>query len=169
MFVDEKLLLQKAEAYAVRHRLQLADRLGLGMHGIVFVAESKERVFKSAVKIFQNEEPYQKERNAYVRLKEHGVENIRGFHVPQLLSFDDDLLVVEVTIVTRPYLLDFAGAFLDRPPEFPEEVLTDWHEQKVEQFGERWAIVELVLAELRSHGIFFTDVNPDNVRFLDSG
>src|SRR5438128_1235687 len=118
MFIDEKLLLQKAEAYASRHGLRLGDRLGLGMHGIVFVAESKGRVFKSAVKIFQHQEPYQKERNAYRRLQERRVDNINGFHVPQLLSFDDELLGIEITIVAKPYLLDFAGAFLDRAPEF---------------------------------------------------
>src|SRR5438132_13154281 len=33
MFVDETLLLQKAEAYAGRHGLKLGDRLGLEMHG----------------------------------------------------------------------------------------------------------------------------------------
>jgi hypothetical protein len=30
-----------------------------------------------------------------------------------------------MTIVTRPDVLDFAGAYLDMPPEFSEEVMTD--------------------------------------------
>jgi len=113
--------------------------------------------------------PNAKELDAYLRLKERSVDNINGFHVPQLLNFDDELLAVEMTIVAKPYVLDFAGAFLDSPPQFPEDVIADWEEQKREQFGSRWTIVESVLSVLRSHGVFFTDVNPDNIAFLESG
>lgn len=170
MLVNETLLLRKAITYATRHGLVLGKRLGLGMHGTVLIAESKERAFKSAVKIFQHEEPYQKERDAYLRLQEDGVTNINGFHVPQLLRFDDELFVVEMTIVTKPYLLDFAGAFLDGAPKFSEEILADWEEQKREQFGARWSMVESVLENLRlDHGIFFTDVSPENIAFEDAG
>lgn len=169
MIIDEKLLRSKAEAYASRYGLRLGDRLGLGMHGIVLVAESKERVFKSAIKVFQHPEPYQKERNAYIRLREHGVDRIEGFNVPQLLTFDDDLLGIEMTIVAKPYVLDFAGAFVDKAPGFPEDVLADWEEQKRGQFGPRWPTVESVLQALRSHGVIFLDVSPENIAFLDSG
>lgn len=170
MILNEKLLLRNAEAYASLHAVTLGDRLGLGMHGIVFVAESKQRPFRSAIKIFQHLEPYQKERNVYLRLKEHGLDKIEGFNVPQLLSFDDDLLGIEMTVVVKPYVLDFAGAFLDKGPEFPEDVLADWLEQKREQFGPRWPVVQSVLDDFRSqHGVFFTDVNPDNIAFLDPG
>jgi len=34
---------------------------------------------------------------------------ILGFHVPQLLGADDELMAIEMTIVSPPYLLDFAG------------------------------------------------------------
>jgi hypothetical protein len=98
------------------------------------------------------------------------VESILGLHVPQLLDFDDGLFVVEMTIVSKPYLLDFAGAFLDGVPEFSEDVLAAWEEQKREQFGPRWSVVEAVLSELRlRHGIYLTDVGPDNIAFLESG
>ena len=43
-----------------------------------------------------------------------------------------------------------------------------WQER--EQFGPRWPVVESVLEVLRlQHGLFFTDVSPDNIAFLDSG
>ena len=35
----EETLLQNARTYASRHQLQLAERLGFGIHGIIFVAE----------------------------------------------------------------------------------------------------------------------------------
>jgi hypothetical protein len=170
MVIDEKLLFQKAEGYASRHAVTFGDRLGDGMHGIVLVAESKERVFRSAIKIFRHSEPYWKERDVYLRLREGAVERIAGFNVPQLLAFDDELLAIAMTIVAKPYVLDFAGAFLDTSPEFPEDVLADWLEQKREQFGSRWPTVESVLRQLRSqHGIILTDVSPGNIAFLDAG
>ena len=50
-----------------------------------------------------------------------------GLRVPRLLQFDDDLWVIEMTIVSRPFVLDFAGAYLDMPPDFSDEVMADWH------------------------------------------
>lgn len=134
----------------------------------LLTGSSNQTLFNCAVKLFQRKEPYYKERNAYLRLKERGVDNVNGFHVPKLLDFDDEILGIEMTIVSKPYLLDFAGAFLDSAPKFPEDVLEDWEEQKREQFGSRWPVVESVLQALRTqHGVFFTDVSPDNIAFLD--
>ena len=39
----EAELIQNALAYANRHELQLAERLGFGVHGIIFVAENKSK------------------------------------------------------------------------------------------------------------------------------
>ena len=45
----------QAEAYAARHRLRLAERLGFGIHGTVYVVEyeSKEGASASARLAFQ--------------------------------------------------------------------------------------------------------------------
>jgi hypothetical protein len=56
-------------------------------------------------------------------LKEQYVVQIHGLHVPQLLDFDDESLMIGMTIVSRPYLFDFAGTYLDEPPDFPDYVL----------------------------------------------
>jgi len=108
---------QNARAYAFRHELHLAERLGFGIHGIVYVAEGNPQSGKSAIKAHRAVEPYVRERRVYERLAEAGITRILGFHVPQLLGADDDLLVLEITIVTPPFVLDFAGAFLDAPPD----------------------------------------------------
>lgn len=39
--------------------------------------------------------------------------------VPELLGYDDGFLIVQMTIVTRPFVLDCAGAFLDQPTTSP--------------------------------------------------
>lgn len=106
---------------------------------------------------------YLRERDAYLRLKEHGITKIRDSKVPQLIGYDDDLLIIEMTIVTRPYVLDFGGAFLDKPPGFSDEILADWQAEKQEQFGRRWPEVQAILGILEGYGIFVVDVNPNNI------
>ncbi len=46
----EETFIQNAIVYASQHHLQLAERLGFGVHGIIFVAEGKPAGGKTAVK-----------------------------------------------------------------------------------------------------------------------
>ena len=91
-----------------------------------------------------------------------------GFAVPQLIDFDNVLLALEMTIVKRPFVLDFAGAHLDTRPEFSEEIWAHWEAEKMEQFEERWPIVQEVIAEFERLGIYLIDVNTSNIGFLDA-
>jgi hypothetical protein len=163
----EEILIQNARAYASRHQLQLAERLGFGIHGIIHVARDNVKSGKTALKAHRSTEPYQRERAAYERLRDARVTQILGFHVPQFIRADDALRVIEMTIVTRPFVLDFAGAWLDAPPEFPDETWAEWESEKVEQFGPRWPTVQAVLAELESLDIHMIDVSPSNIAFAD--
>ena len=54
----EEILVQNAQAYASQHELQLAERLGFGIHGIIFVAEDKSKAGKTALKVHRSAEPY---------------------------------------------------------------------------------------------------------------
>lgn len=90
-----------------------------------------------------------------------------GFNVPRLLRADDELFVIEMTIVSPPFVLDFAGAYLDTPPVFPAEVLEAWREEKFEQFGDRWPTVLRVIAAFRKWGIYLADVKPGNIEFRE--
>ena len=103
----------------------------------------------------------------YLRLRERNVSQIRGFHVPELQHYDDDWLVIDMTVVQRPFVLDFAGAYLDHAPDFSEEVMADWRTEKIEQFGDRWPEVEAILRILETYGIFMIDVHPNNIAFAD--
>ncbi len=163
----EEIFIQHAWAYASQHQLHLAERLGFGIHGIVFVAESNTEAGKTALKVHRAAEPFLRECAVYERLQEAGVSEILGFNVPQLIRFDDKLLIVEMTIVTRPFVLDFAGAYLDTAPDFPDEIWADWESEKREQFDARWPKVQAVLGALEELGIHMVDVSPRNIAFLD--
>jgi len=52
----EDVLIQNAVAYASQHHCRLAERLGFGIHGIIFVAEDKSGGGKTAVKADRLEE-----------------------------------------------------------------------------------------------------------------
>jgi hypothetical protein len=163
----EELLIQNTRAYASRHQLELAERLGFGIHGIIHAAVDKAKSGNIALKAHRSVEPYQRERAAYERLRDARITHILGFHVPQFIRADDELSVIEMTIVTRPFVLDFAGAWLDAPPEFPDETWAEWEAEKLEQFGPRWPTVQAVLAELEALDIHMVDVSPSNIAFAD--
>lgn len=122
---------------------------------------------RSAIKVHQREPDYRRERDVYLRLKENELTTIHGCRVPELVHYDDELWIIEMTVVTRPFVLDFAGAFLDKPPDFSEEVLADWRAEKQEQFGPRWSEVEAILRFLQGYGIHMVDVSPSNISLSD--
>ena len=144
----EEAFIQNAFAYASQRQLQLAERLGFGIHGIIYVAKSKSADGKRAIKAHREAEPFRRELSIYQRLQEARISEILGFNVPQLIRADEALRVIEMSIVTRPFVLDFAGAYLGAPPEFPDEIWAEWETQKSEQFEKRWSKVRAILAAL---------------------
>ncbi len=161
------IALTNATAYAARYNLRIAERLGHGVHGTVHVAEYSGKADRSAIKAFGRVEFYERERDAYWRLCRAGITEILGFHVPTYVHSDDEFQVVEMTIVTRPFVLDFAGAWLDRRPQFPEGVWGEWEAQKREQFGAHWNTVQALLDAFEALGIYLVDVAPSNIRFAE--
>jgi hypothetical protein len=162
-----EILIRKARLYATARQLELAETLGSGKDGIVWVAKHKSKSADVAMKVLCSEESYLRERQVYQRLGMSSITTILGFNVPQLIDFDDGLLTLEMTIVKRPFVLDFAGAHLDMRPEFPEDVWADWESEKREQFEDRWPAVQEVIAAFERLGIYLLDVSPSNIGFLD--
>jgi len=80
-------------------------------------------------------------------------------------SIDEEFRAIEMTIVRSPFLLDFADALLDEAPDFSEDVLRQWEEDKTEIFGERWPEVTRILAALQAFGVYLLDINPGNISF----
>ncbi len=79
----------------------------------------------TAIKVFALSDRCRRECEVYARLRLAGIRMVAGHSLPELLDIDDRLGVIEMTIVRPPFVLDFASAALDHPPEFPEEVLAD--------------------------------------------
>ena len=69
--------------------------------------------------------------------------------------------------MARPFVLDFAGAYLDAPPNFPDVTWIEWEAEKREQFAARWPKVQAVLEALEELDIHMVDVSPGNIAFLD--
>ncbi|HWE95937.1 MAG TPA: hypothetical protein VG269_18385 [Tepidisphaeraceae bacterium] len=152
-----------AYAHARSIHVNLEKELGSGKDGSVFWTMTP-----SAIKIFTSLDPYERELACYQRLAERSIIDIGGHQVPQLLDFDGSLLVIEMTIVHRPFLLDFAGAYIDEPPDFPEEVIDQWHADKSEQFGARWPeVLSVVVSMRRRAGIYLLDIHQGNITFAD--
>jgi hypothetical protein len=129
-------VIQNVQRYALQNQIVLGERLGSGKDGIVHIGKNKSRPADTALKGLRFEELYFREKAAYERLKARGVNGVLGFSIPQLLGYDDELLVIEMTIVERPFVLDFASAYLDSRPEFPPEIWLEWEADKREQFEE---------------------------------
>ena len=156
-------LKRRAKAYAQAHGLSvdLDNKLGDGEDGIVWKTTAG-----SVVKVFERNRNYEQERDSYLRLSEKKVEKISGFAVPQLVRYDDELMIVEMEYVSPPCLIDFGKAKLDFPPDFSQEAMNDWNENGIDMFGEeKWAIVRGVKASLQMHGIYYTDCKPGNIMF----
>ena len=154
-----------ARRYELTRRITLGERLGFGIHGIVFAAQDNAKPGFLAVKFHRENVPFERKCRAYQRLGEEHVARILGFNVPQLLRIDEEWHAIEMTIVRQPFLLDFADALLDRAPDFSDDVLRQWKEAKEEIFGEKWPEVTQVLAALRAYGIHLLDINPANIAF----
>lgn len=153
-------LLAVAASYAVTRGRSLTRFLGDGNDGAVWESDQQ-----TAVKALERRDSYVRERDAYLRLQERSIVDIQGFAVPSLIDFEDSKQIVEMTVVFPPCILDFAKAYVDRPPDFSPEVLRDWREETSELFDSDWDTVDSLLHELRSIGIFYFDAKPGNVRF----
>jgi hypothetical protein len=142
--------------------IHFQNPLGFGTDGCVWKTNRN-----SAVKVFEREANYQRERDCYRRLKSRGIQRCGRFEIPRLIDCDDVLLVVEMGIVSPPFLLDFAKAHLDRPPDFSPEVMAEWEAQQVEWFGDRWPQIRSALYTLERIGIYYRDVRPGNILFAE--
>jgi hypothetical protein len=151
--------------YADRKQLQIVRTLGFGIHGTVAAAITPSGL--AAIKHHFEEDPFVRELDIYYRLSELNVRQVGEFRLPRLLGWDESLRIIEMSIVPRPFILDFAGAYLDWPPEFSAEIWADWEARRKEEYGDRWPIVRAALDEFEAMGIFILDVHPSNISFRD--
>ncbi|MSR57941.1 MAG: hypothetical protein EXS05_09730 [Planctomycetaceae bacterium] len=135
------------QAYLDAHAIETAGLLGWGMDGFVW---RTNRI--SALKVHRFRSGYRQERDVYLRLRRHTLQRLAGFAIPTLFDYDDSCLALELSIVERPFVLDFAQAGLDVPPaEFDDPA---WLKEKARIYGKDWPDVQRLLNALRQYGIF---------------
>ncbi len=144
--------------------LDLTTPLGHGTDGTVW-----RTARKTAVKALQLEKNYRTELECYQRFKQRRVTTLDGFAVPELVGYDDALMIVEMRIVTAPFILDFAKAWLDRPADYADDPdkMADWHAQGEDLFEGRWSEVLSLLGALKRFGIYYYDAKPGNIKFAE--
>lgn len=153
---------EMAEAYALLRGFQLTKQLGAGLNGRVWAVTGKDNTVEWALKI-QDAQGFRLGLACYERLAEHEVTEVAGFNVPVLIHAEERWQAIEMSIVDRPFVLDFAQAYLDTPPEFPEEVWQECWETWEGRYEDDWPQVKLALRELRLLGIYYLDVHRGNI------
>lgn len=153
----------RVEQYAKLRNLVHDEQLGSGWDGIVYSTRKP-----SVIKALRHEQLYRNELAVYRRLKDHQVREVVGLTVPRLIGHHPGLWVIEMTLVSPPFILDFAGASLDRPSaDFPKHVLREWEAEKRDIFGSHWPRVRQLMSEFRRMGIHLSDVHRRNINFGD--
>jgi hypothetical protein len=162
------MLKQEAQEIAERYAAEkgigvnLNAHLGSGNDGWVWKSSRP-----SVIKVLERESKYNTELYCYQRLRDAGVLWIRGFSVPQLVDWSDHLRVIEMTLVIKPYLIDFAKAHFT-PLELSDETWEEWNREGIELFGtQRWKTALSVTRELQAYGIYYYDIKPGNLMFED--
>ncbi len=133
---------------------------GYGMDGTIWRTSRH-----SAVKTFERDKNFRDELECYQRFAAANIDTIAGFAVPELLDYDASLAVIEIKIVRPPFLLDFGKVYLDAPPPYWDdaEIMSHWHEEGRENFGDQWAKVLSLIRILEGYGIYYVDPKPGNV------
>ena len=126
--IDDSLLFKNAcrNADLIGTRLRREAKLGHGTDGAVWATTRK-----TAIKALSLQATYQREVAAYERLAERKISKLHGLNVPELLGYDEELLVIEMTIVQPPFLLDFGKAYVDRQPPYWDDaqLVANAHEE----------------------------------------
>jgi hypothetical protein len=162
MSVDT-VLLSRANVYAKRQGMRIGNvvALGHGMDGAVW-ASTRE----SAIKVIRNRKNYADELECYVRLQAEKVRELCGFAVPFLEDYDNELMVVEMSIVQKPFVLDFGKVYLDGGQfvAYQAQELARSRAAAQAMYGDQWPRVALLLHVLEERfGIYYVDPRPGNI------
>lgn len=135
--------------------------VGDGKDGDVFLTSNL-----TAAKVHHFSHSYARELRAYLRLGSLGIHQLAGFSIPNLEDFDDRKLVLEMTYVAPPFIVDFASAHLDVDPGCVFDEGNSLEDLVRERFGERTDEVMAIHHDLIDlAGIYLYDLNPYNIKF----
>ena len=156
--VDHSVLYACARKYVsqMRKRLRIIRSLGFGQDGHVWATNQR-----TAIKAYERLDNYRREVACYQRLAENNIQKIEIFITPKLLGQDEELRVIEMSIVPPPYFLDFGKAHLDQPFDFEAGAYEEWEEDYSSRYEpDQWPIVKQAIAQLQLLGIYYYDAKP---------
>ena len=114
------------------------------------------------IKVHRYKDRFHRELGTYQRLQDRGIERLKGFRIPQLLHYDEELQILELSFVSPPFILDFVEVGLGkRPSNFDLDRI---EAQQSKQFGKDWPDVKRLLEALMQIGIYYDDVHNKNIR-----
>ena len=93
------------------------------------------------------------------------ITNVLGFNVPQLVNFDDELRILEMTIVERPFVLDFAPLTLTSGPNFPTKSGRLGKQKNANNSRRAGQRSRKSWSHSKPWGIYLLDVSPANIAF----
>ncbi len=138
--------------------MTIDKQYGWGFDGTVFGTDAG-----TAIKVLKHRELYRNELAVYLHLQKKELSILSGFRIPRLVDHDPENWIIEMTVVSPPYVVDFAGARLKQPERFDDEIMEEWNRSKREEFGEDWQRVKRLIYAFETRGVFLMDVHPKNV------
>ena len=114
------------------------------------------------IKVCRHANLFERELAVYQRLSLLGLHQLQGFRIPSLLDQDAEQWFLELSLISPPFILDFAAASLGKQPAEMES--TEWIGEKQRLFGPDWSEVQRRLDGLRLYGIHFPDMHLGNIR-----
>jgi len=148
-------------AYLSGERQIEERRLGSGTDGEVYIVNGP-----SAVKVHYDRHRFLNELHAYQVLSRIGLEHIGEFRIPVFRQYDDQLLIIEMSVVKPPYLIDFGKATIGKGQDWSDEHMAYWWEQVEDKFENDFAVASQIFEQLvRRTNIYQWDLNPSNLNF----
>ena len=85
-----------------------------------------------------------------------------------MLDFDDGLLAIEMQIVFPPFIVDFASAQLDDPPDMIQDEGHTLDDLVRDRFGALADEVMAIYYELAARAdVYVLDLHPHNIKFTN--
>jgi hypothetical protein len=153
---------RRLQEYAARNHLEAAPLSPGGEDGVIWQTGTDRN---TVLKAFYHQDNYRNELVCYRRLAELGIDEIKGYQIPSVVAYDDDLLVIEMDLVQPPFILDFGKAKVDFKPDFSEETLREDDEKLRALWGDYYREVRSIIATLSGIcGIYYPDPWPGNIK-----
>lgn len=150
-------LLRRRDLYGTRYDKAVASgKPGVGLEAVVWPTADD-----NILKVHRLPDTFGNELQVYQRLETTNTRRLKGFSIPQLLHYDAELLVVELSFVFPPYILDFGAARVSpRPPDFDLDRI---EAEFARQHGRDWPDIRRLLEALMQLGIYYSDAHDQNI------